>query len=150
MTGLAHTTAPPVRIAMIDDSPADAGLVDRALKKMGVPHVFSVLHDGKTAVQELRDIPEDRDLPDLILLDLNLPGIKGHEILKQLKNEPRLNSIPVVILSTSSAPEDIRLAYSRQANAYVNKPSGLNEFQSTVEKIYTFWFDAALLPKTEF
>lgn len=135
---------------MIDDSPADAGLVDRALKKMKVRYDFTVYHDGPTALQQIQAIPTERELPDLILLDLNMPGIKGHDILQALKNDERLNAIPVVVLSTSSAPEDITLAYRRQANAYVNKPSELNEFQDAVEKIYSFWFDAALLPKTKF
>lgn len=135
-----------VRIVMIDDCLADAGLVRRSLKQMKVAHSFEALTSGADAIAKFDNATADGDIPDLILLDLNLPGMSGHEILTYLKNHDKLASVPVVILSTSSSADDVNAAYQRQANAYVNKPAELHDFQQTIEQIYTFWFNAAVLP----
>lgn len=138
---------PSVRIVMIDDSPADAGLVQRSLKRMKVSHSFESFLSGSEAVTKLTTNPTKAAQPDLILLDLNMPGMSGHEVLTHLKSHQELSTVPVIVLSTSSSLEDVQKAYRERANAYVNKPSELQDFQMAIEKIYAFWCDAAILPE---
>ena len=132
---------------MIDDSPADTGLVKRSLKRMNVDHTFEAFLNGPDAVTSLSSTVAADIPPDLILLDLNMPGMSGHDVLTQLKSHDTLSSVPVVVLSTSSSPDDVNEAYHRKANAYVNKPPELQDFQQAIEKIYSFWCDAAILPE---
>lgn len=147
MNSTSQTADATVRIVMIDDSPADAGLVRRSLARMNVDHEFEVIHDGQSAYDQLIAVADTDLRPDLILLDLNMPGITGHEVLEQIKDDARLATIPVVVLSTSCESRDIDKAYRHRANAYVSKPAELKDFQTTVEKLYSFWFGAAVLPR---
>lgn len=147
MTVPSTTCTSSVRIVMIDDSPADAGLVQRSLKRMQVSYSFQSFLNGQDAVTQLTTNPTNAAHPDLILLDLNMPGMSGHEVLTQLKGHEELSQIPVIVLSTSSSLEDVQKAYRERANAYVNKPSELKDFQTAIEKIYSFWCDAAILPE---
>ena len=137
-------------ILLVEDDLGDAGLVKIALKR----GQFDVtLHHVKNAVEAmafLRRIGDfaDAPFPDLILLDLNLPGRSGHEILHDLKADKDLHAIPVVVLSTSDAERDVAKAYALGANTFVTKPMDADEFTRAIHGIEAFWFTVAQLPVT--
>lgn len=141
--------ARPIRILMVEDNPADIDLTKEALSE-GKMHleVFSV-EDGVQAMEFLRNEGDHADAPrpDLILLDLNLPRMDGREVLTAVKSDPDLKRIPVVVLTTSKAEEDIVTAYSEHANCYVRKPVQFDEFMKVVHAIQEFWFSIVILPQ---
>ena len=138
----------PVEILLVDDSPTDALLAREALELAGTPHVFNVAVDGVEAMARLRG--EGRfatvRLPDLILLDLNMPRMDGRAVLAELKRDARLRRIPVVVLTTSQAEEDVRRAYDLHANCYVAKPLDFDRFAEVIKTITDVWFGVATLP----
>ncbi|MDX3852784.1 response regulator [Streptomyces sp. AK02-01A] len=134
----------PYRIFLVEDDPADALLIKDALVERGMARTIAQATDGIAALEYLRDAANER--PDLIVLDLNMPRMNGRELLAVLKDDPALGSIPVVVLTTSAAPDDIQDAYRQHANAYVTKPVNLDEFISAVQGIDTFFLDTAAKP----
>ncbi|MEU3186349.1 response regulator [Streptomyces sp. NPDC006923] len=134
----------PYRIFLVEDDPADALLIEDALVERGMARTITQATDGIAALEYLRDAGNER--PDLIVLDLNMPRMNGRELLAVLKDDPALGSIPVVVLTTSAAPDDIQDAYRQHANAYVTKPVNLDEFISAVQGIDTFFLDTAAKP----
>jgi len=132
----------------VEDDPGDVLLTREALSGSTVPHNVRVVGDGEAAVAYLRQEGEHRDAPrpDLVLLDLNLPRLDGREVLAQIKSEPGLRSIPIVVLTTSTSSEDIRRSYELQANAYVAKPVDLDDFTEAVRQVDQFFVDVAQLP----
>jgi CheY-like chemotaxis protein len=134
----------PIEILLVEDNPADVRLTVEVFKQAKLRNTLHVAHDGETALAMLR-APEGRR-PDLILLDLNLPGIDGREVLKEVKTDPALLSIPVCILTTSRAESDVLNAYQRHTNCYIVKPVDLNQFISVVQQIQEFWFSVVKLP----
>ena len=135
-------------LLLIEDDESDVMLVQRALAQ-GSPHVsISVARDGIEALAILRQEGEydDARRPDLILLDLNMPRMDGRETLAELKADPELSAIPVVILTTSDAERDILKSYQLHASCYVTKPLGLEEFTTAVQAIRDFWFTVVKLP----
>lgn len=133
-----------IEILLVDDSEADVRLTKEALKEAKVHNQIHVVYDGESALEFLRD-PARRN-PDLILLDLNLPGLDGREVLAEIKNDPELALIPVVVLTTSRAEEDILKMYRLHANCYISKPVDLNQFIRVVQSIEEFWFSIVRLP----
>jgi CheY-like chemotaxis protein len=131
-------------ILLVEDNRADALLVQEALRTVGVDAPVEVATDGEAALRRLRDAGGSR--PGLVLLDLNLPRLDGREVLSHLKTDPALRDIPVVVLTTSSAPPDVALAYDRGANAYVRKPLGMERLEEAVASIRDFWLRTATLP----
>jgi CheY-like chemotaxis protein len=127
-----------IEILLVDDSEFDCRLTVEALRDAKVRNTMQVVHDGEAALAFLRD--PGRRRPDLILLDLNLPGLDGREVLEEIKSDPALKYIPVVILTTSRAEEDIVRSYQSHANCYVTKPVDLEQFSKVVQSIETFWF----------
>jgi two-component system response regulator len=109
---------------------------------------LNIVNDGQSAIKYLRKQDEYKDAvrPDLVLLDLNLPDIGGHKVLYEIKNDEGLKSIPVVVLTTSDADEDIIHTYTLGASCYVTKPVGLKEFSKMVENIENFWFTIVKFP----
>ncbi|AYV31803.1 response regulator [Streptomyces sp. CJ_13] len=141
------TSAPALTydVLLVDDDAADAMLIEEALSERGSRNLIRVT-DGVAALEHLRTPGSTR--PDLIVLDLNMPRMNGRDLLQILKNDETLRTIPVVVLTTSSAPEDISGAYHRRANAYVTKPVNLEEFERAVQSIDSFYLDtAARLPR---
>jgi len=138
----------PLNILLVEDAPGDVRLVSEALKQLPISHVLTVAKDGEEALAQLRKGQEggDASLPDLVLLDLNLPKINGHEVLKEIKNTSRLKRIPVVILTGSKSQEDILKAYDAHANCYITKPSELSEYFEAIQSLGDFWFDFVRLP----
>ena len=137
-----------VEILLIEDNPADARLTMEALRDAKVYNNLYVVTDGVEAMSFLRREGEyaDSARPDLILLDLNLPKKNGHEVLQEIKADESLKRIPVVMLTTSSAEEDILAAYDRHVNAYITKPLDLNDFFSVVKGLEDFWLSIVHLP----
>jgi chemotaxis family two-component system response regulator Rcp1 len=132
-----------IEILLVDDSEADVRLTVEALKEAKMRNTVHVAYDGETALQMLRT--PGRRRPDLILLDLNLPGLDGREVLAEIKKDPQLAIIPVVILTTSRADEDIVRSYRLHANCYITKPVDLNQFIRVVQSIDEFWFSVVRL-----
>ncbi|CAN5626226.1 response regulator [soil metagenome] len=124
-----------LRILQVEDNEGDIILTVEALKEANVKHIISVAMDGQEALDLLRKTEE---LPDLILLDINLPKIDGIEVLSIIKKEERLMHIPVIILSTSSTEKDILSAYNNFATSFITKPLDLNKFLGVLESIGTF------------
>ena len=143
--------ARPVNILLVEDNPGDVRLTREALKEEKVLNNLNVVGDGVEAMAFLRREGKYADAarPDLILLDLNLPKKDGREVLEDIKSDPTLKLIPVVILTTSRAEEDILKAYDLHANCYVTKPVDLEQFITVVQSIEEFWLAIVTLPSAE-
>ncbi len=137
-----------VEILLVEDSPGDVRLTMEALKESKILNNVNVARDGVEALRFLRREREHSDAarPDVILLDLNLPRKDGREVLAEIKNDSVLKRIPVVILTTSQAEEDILRSYDLHANCYVTKPVDLDQFMKVVKGIEDFWLSVVKLP----
>ncbi|MDA0836526.1 MAG: response regulator [Planctomycetota bacterium] len=137
-----------IRALIADDSPSDVDLTMLAFEDAGIDIDIDVVTDGEQAMDFLRRNGKyaKAERPDLILLDLNMPRLTGLEVLARLMKDDSLKKIPVVVLSTSETSEDIELAYSNGANAYITKPVDYREFIQVVKAIHEFWFRVAKLP----
>jgi CheY-like chemotaxis protein len=135
-------------ILLVEDNPADSRLIEIALRN-GMNSVrLSLARDGVKAMEILHRVGEHRDaqVPDLILLDLNLPKKDGREVLNDIKNDPKLRSIPVVILTSSDAQRDIIESYNMHANCYIVKPMDLNDLMNVIKYLEIFWLKVVKLP----
>ncbi len=141
----------PIEILMVEDSPGDARLTMEALKEAKVLNRISVVEDGVEAMAFLRREGKHTEAPrpDLILLDLNLPKKDGREVLAEIKTDPALADIPVVVLTTSQAEQDVLRSYQLHANCYVTKPVDLTQFMSVIKSVESFWLTVARLPRAE-
>ena len=137
-----------IEILLVEDSPSDTDLTLEALKDFKVRNHVSVVEDGVLAMQFLRrEGPyAQAPRPDLIMLDLNLPRKDGREVLAELKADGNLKTIPVVVLTTSRAEQDILRAYQLNANCYITKPVDFNQFLEVVRSIESFWLFVVTLP----
>jgi CheY-like chemotaxis protein len=141
----------PLNILLVEDNPADVELTKQAFKESRINSIIHVVMDGEEALLYIKKLEKhvSAKTPDLILLDLNLPKKNGHSVLSDIKADPILRKIPVIILTTSSAEEDITNAYHNYANSYIVKPSDFLQFIQVVRSIDEFWFAVAKLPKKE-
>ncbi len=148
MTGLSKADCRPINILLVEDNPGDVRLTKEALKEGKVRNNLHVAADGEEALAFLRQ--EGRHAgagrPDLILLDLNLPKKNGREVLAEIKEDPELKRIPVVILTSSKAEQDIIRSYNLHANCYITKPVDLEQFLTVVQSIENFWLTVVMLP----
>ena len=137
-----------VTVLLVEDDPDDVYLTQEALRTSKQRLSLVVVSDGVAAMQYLRSHAGYAEYrrPDLILLDLNLPRMDGREVLTAVRDDPSLTDIPVVILTTSKAEEDIAASYRQHANCYISKPVGIEEFRSVVASIESFWFTVVQLP----
>lgn len=138
----------PIEILLVEDNPGDVRLTLEALEEGKVMNNLSVVGDGVEALAFLRQEGKHADAPypDLILLDLNLPKKNGYEVLKEIKKDPSLKRIPVVILTVSKDEEDILKSYNLHANCYITKPVDLDQFINIVKSIEDFWLSLVKLP----
>ena len=137
-----------IQILMVEDNPDDIELTVEALKDARVPNRLTVVQDGEEALSYLRCRGKYAQAlrPDLILLDLNMPRKNGRDVLQEIKNDPKLKRIPVVILTTSQAEDDILHTYDLHANCYITKPMDFNQLLKVVRSIEDFWLTVVKLP----
>ena len=137
-----------MQILLVEDSPTDAGLAIEAFKDSNVPNCLSHVEDGTDAIAYLRREREysNAPRPDLILLDLNLPAKNGRDVLREIKADPQLKDIPVVVLTTSDDDRDVIKSYELHANCYITKPVDFERFVQIVRQIQDFWFSVVTLP----
>lgn len=140
-----------IEILLVEDNPGDVRLTKEALKEAKVRNNLHIVEDGVAAMAFLhqQDTYIDAPRPDLVLLDLNLPRKDGREVLKEIKEDPELKRIPVVVMTTSQAEEDILRSYNLHANCYVTKPVDLDQFINIVKSIEDFWLSIVRLPPLE-
>jgi CheY-like chemotaxis protein len=138
----------PIEVLLVEDDPGDVLMTQEAFEEHKVRNKLSVVHDGEEALSYLRREGRfaDAPRPDLILLDLNLPRVDGREVLAVIKDDADLRRIPVVVLTTSQADEDILRSYSLHANAYVTKPVDFEHFITVVRQIDEFFVSVVKLP----
>ena len=141
----------PVSILLVEDNAADVFFVREALRSEGIDTDLIVAQDGEKAVEFIKSAEDSRDAPcpQVILLDLNLPGMDGREVLAEIKADPSLAIIPVVILTTSSAEQDILRTYQLHANCFITKPVDFQQFIRVVQSIEEFWFSIVRLAPNE-
>ncbi len=135
-----------VHILLVEDNEGDILLTVEALEEGRIANVIEVARDGQEAIDKLEIDLKNNQLPDLILLDINLPKMNGHEVLERLKDTEGLKHIPVIILSTSSSEMDILKSYKNHANCFITKPVEIDEFVKAIESIEDFWFSIVKLP----
>ena len=141
----------PIEILLIEDNPDDVDLTVEAFRAITRPTRLNVVENGADALAYLRKETVFRSAhrPDLILLDLNLPGRSGHEVLGDIKGNPAFRVIPLIILTSSSAPSDVERSYELAANCYITKPHSLEGFEQVARRIERFWLEAVALPPRE-
>ena len=137
-----------LEVLMVEDDPADAELTQELLGETDLLVNFNIVNDGVKAVSYLRREGDyaKSTLPDLILLDLNLPRKDGREVLQEIKSDQSLKHIPVIILTTSDAEDDIVKSYKLGASAFITKPVGLKQYAKIVHSIENFWFKVVRFP----
>jgi CheY-like chemotaxis protein len=138
----------PVDILLVEDNPLDARATFSAARKLQMAGEIRVVSDGQEALDQLR-AADPADRPGLVLLDLNLPGKDGHDVLREIRADGNLRSIPVVVLTSSSEDRDINSAYSLGANAYVTKPADLDGWLTVISTINDFWLSVVQLPSRD-
>ncbi|MGD0815955.1 MAG: response regulator [Verrucomicrobiota bacterium] len=142
------TKSHPVEILLVEDSPSDTEITIEALREAKVRNHLNIVEDGVQALEFLRRQGKfgGAPRPDLILLDLNLPRKDGREVLAEIKSDDHLKTIPVVVLTTSRAEQDVLQAYKHHANCYVTKPVDFEQFLHVVQSIESFWLMLVTLP----
>jgi CheY-like chemotaxis protein len=138
----------PIEILLVEDSPADTELAQEVLRDAKVANVVHAVDNGDDAIAFVRRTGRfaDRPRPDLVLLDLNLPGRDGREVLEEIKEDPELRTIPVIVLTTSAEARDVERAYMSYVNAYITKPLNLDAFAAVARSIEDFWLTLVRLP----
>ena len=137
-----------VQILLVEDNPADARLTQEAIRDTEFRYQLYLAEDGEEAMEFLHQEGEFADVPrpDLILLDLNLPGMDGREVLAEIKSDEDLGSIPVIVLTTSTAQQDLLYSYGLRANSYVNKPIDRDRFNDMIKSVMEYWINISTLP----
>jgi CheY-like chemotaxis protein len=141
----------PVEILLVEDNEGDVGLVEEVFEDAKIRNVLHVAEDGEEAIQFLfkKNNFANVATPDIILLDLNLPQKNGIEVLEEIKNDDNLKRIPVVVLTTSKAEEDIVKSYNLHANSYITKPVDFDQFIKVIRAIEDFWLEVVRLPTSK-
>lgn len=136
-----------LHLLIVEDNPGDVRLLEEAFRELRADVNIQVAKDGAEALELVQSPnPPTTRHPDLILLDLNLPKINGHDVLVRIKSNPKTCRIPVIVLTSSRAESDVRRAYESHANAYLKKPSTLDGLMSAAQDIKNFWMETATLP----
>lgn len=138
----------PVKILLVEDNQDDIFLTIEAFKKVKVKNIITAVKDGVEALDYLhrRGKYVNAQRPDIVLLDLNLPRKDGFEVLKEIKEDPDLKTIPIIVLTASKAEEDAAKSYIHHANCFISKPVRMEEFNKVIREIEEFWFSVAKLP----
>jgi len=137
-----------IHILLVEDNEGDILLTREAFEEAKILTKLSIVRDGKEAIDFLNKQGKysAAEMPDMLLLDVNLPKKNGHEVLRYIKGEENLKHIPVIMLTTSSSPKDINLSYNNYANCFITKPVDVNEFIGVIATIENFWISIVKLP----
>lgn len=141
----------PTEVLLVEDNPSDVYLTQVAFRRSRSDSQIHVVEDGIQAMAFLRrEMPYDAvPRPDLVLLDLNLPRKDGHKVLEEIKSDPDLRKIPVIVLTTSTAEADVHRCYESHANCYIAKPVDFDQFERVVREIESFWFNVVTLTRRD-
>lgn len=136
-----------IHILLIEDNEGDILLTIEAFEESKITNQITVIRDGKAAIDYFVNLGAKDDIPQLVLLDINLPKKNGHEVLFYIKNSEKYKYIPVIVLTTSSSEKDILLSYQNHVNCFITKPIELHEFMQAIAKIEDFWINIVSIPK---
>jgi CheY-like chemotaxis protein len=138
-----------IHILLVEDNEGDILLIKEAFEEAKIVIKMSVVTNGQAALDFLykKDAYQEVESPDLVLLDINLPILNGHEVLKHAKSDSELKSIPIIMLTTSSSPKDINSSYANYVNSYITKPINVNAFLKVVYSLENFWINIVTLPR---
>lgn len=136
-----------IHILLIEDNEGDILLTTEAFQESRIVNTISVIKDGKDAITFFEPTAEPRNIPDLVLLDINLPKRSGHEVLMHIKTTERYKHIPVIMLTTSSSEKDILQSYNNYANCFITKPVEVADFMDAIDRIEDFWINIVTIPK---
>jgi two-component system, response regulator len=144
-------SSPNQPILLVEDSPEDFETTERAFRKSGLKNPIIRCSDGDEALDFLfrRGSFADAPRPGVVLLDLNLPGTDGREVLTEIKADPQLKQIPVIVLTTSNDERDVSACYQAGASSYIQKPVDLEGFMKAIERLNDYWFEVVILPKAQ-
>lgn len=137
----------PLNILLVEDNEGDIFLTREAFEESSFVSIVTVIRDGKAAINFFETLSKSGTVPDLVLLDINLPKMNGFEVLNYLKNNERYKHVPVTILTTSSSENDIMRSYFSYVNCYVTKPADANDYIEVVSRIEDFWMNVACIPR---
>lgn len=140
------TRTHPARVLLVDDNPADVFMMQEGLAHTGAEVECLVAADGQAALEQLDAMGSNGGLPDLVVLDLNMPRLNGIQVLERVRQNPGWAQLPVVVMTSSTAPGDVSAAYRAGANAYVAKPMTAESLMDTMERLERFWLDLVVLP----
>ena len=151
LSSLVVNTLKPTEVLLVEDNPSDVYLTQVAFRRSRSDSQIHVVEDGIQAMAFLRrQMPYDAvPRPDLVLLDLNLPRKDGHKVLEEIKSDPDLRKIPVIVLTTSTAEADVHRCYESHANCYIAKPVDFDQFERVVREIESFWFNVVTLSRRD-
>lgn len=135
-----------LHILLIEDNEGDILLTTEAFEESKIINRITAIRDGKAAIDYFENLKHKDDHPHLILLDVNLPKLSGHEVLAYIKNNPKFCAIPVIMLTTSSAEKDIMKSYQNHVNCYITKPIEVTDFMEAITKIEDFWINIVSIP----
>ena len=135
-----------INILLIEDNEGDIMLTTEAFEESKIVNSITAIRDGEKAINYFKTLTNKEDIPHLVLLDVNLPKINGHEVLAYIKNNERFKSIPVIMLTTSSSEKDVLKSYKNHVNCYITKPIDLSDFMQAITKIEDFWINIVSIP----
>ncbi|HEY2581595.1 MAG TPA: response regulator [Mucilaginibacter sp.] len=135
-----------INILLIEDNEGDILLTTEAFEESKIVNRIIAIKDGKGAINFFEGLTDKSEIPDLVLLDINLPKMSGHEVLKYIKNNEKYKSIPVIMLTTSSSEKDILTSYKNHVNCYITKPIDVTDFMKAMMKIEDFWINIVSIP----
>ena len=135
-----------INILLVEDNEGDILLTTEAFEDSKIVNKLTAIRDGKEAINFFEAITNKDDMPNLVLLDINLPKVSGHEVLLYIKNSEKFKSIPVIMLTTSSSEKDILQCYKNHVNCYITKPIDVSDFMQAITKIEDFWINIVSIP----
>jgi len=135
-----------INILLVEDNDGDILLTTEAFEESRIVNNIKAIRDGKEAINFFESVTKKEDIPDLVLLDVNLPKVSGHDVLTYIKNNEKYLSIPVIMLTTSSSERDILQSYKNHVNCYITKPIDVGDFMKAIAKIEDFWINIVTIP----
>ena len=136
-----------INILLVEDNEGDILLTTEALEECKIINEITIIRDGRAAIDFFKSMTSVDEIPDIVLLDINLPKMSGHEVLTFIKNDDRYKQIPVIMLTTSSSEKDIMISYKNHVNCYITKPVDVLDFIKAISKIEDFWINIVSIPK---